>query len=71
MSRPEFSKLFMEEFVPILEVKQLTSEFIALRQTMKFVNEINALLYENSMYFPDYVATKALMMPKYSTMLKD
>lgn len=71
MAWPEFSTLFKEELIQVVNVQQLIEEFISLRQTIESVNEITALFYKKSLFFPEYVAKKAMNISKYNTMLKD
>lgn len=70
MSWEDFVTRFMKEFVPVIEVQQLTRSYLVLERTTKTEAEITTKFRDRVLFFPQYAVMEEMTMTRYHDMFK-
>ncbi|KVI11122.1 Retrotransposon gag protein [Cynara cardunculus var. scolymus] len=70
MTWNDFKTRFSKQFVPQIEVEQVTKEFLDMKQTTESVNEITDKFMEKALFCPQYIADETMKLFRYTEMLK-
>ncbi|KAJ9538901.1 hypothetical protein OSB04_031634 [Centaurea solstitialis] len=69
MAWEEFTELFKEQYVSLVEIERLTGEFLQMKQTTESVNEITDMFLERSVFCQDYVKNERMKKYRYLEIL--
>ncbi|XP_052620076.1 uncharacterized protein LOC128126364 [Lactuca sativa] len=70
MTWSDFVTRFKAEFAPAVELQQLATEFLDMRQTTETVAEITAKFWERALFVPQYAGDEDMRRTRYHDMLR-